>query len=186
MSSTTEPTRRDRVLESAVTTFARFGYRKTSMDAVAEAADISRPGLYFLFASKETLFRAAVTEALERDLAVIDRVMADDTVPLPARLSRAFEQWAGRYVSPDGRALTALLADNPQLLGTLPATASARFTTSIETAITRVVGRSLGARIAATLISTSIGLKEQVESAAEHRDRLADTIDLLLGHVNNV
>ena len=58
--------RRALVLESALLTFARFGYRKTSMEAVAQAAHISRPGLYFLFSSKEELFRAAVTQALGR------------------------------------------------------------------------------------------------------------------------
>ncbi|MFD6726563.1 helix-turn-helix domain-containing protein, partial [Streptomyces sp. NPDC060131] len=39
--------RRTMVLESAMATFARFGYRKTSMEEVARAAHISRPGLYF-------------------------------------------------------------------------------------------------------------------------------------------
>ncbi|MGO4422861.1 TetR/AcrR family transcriptional regulator, partial [Streptomyces sp. MCAF7] len=65
------------VLDVALTTFARFGYRKTSMEEVAKAARISRPGLYFLFSSKEDLFRAAVTEVLERDIATVEHVLAD-------------------------------------------------------------------------------------------------------------
>ena len=36
--------RRTAVLESAMATFARFGYRKTTMEEVARAARISRPG----------------------------------------------------------------------------------------------------------------------------------------------
>ncbi|MGW5822670.1 TetR family transcriptional regulator, partial [Streptomyces noursei] len=36
--------RRTAVLDSAMVTFARFGYRKTSMEEVARAARISRPG----------------------------------------------------------------------------------------------------------------------------------------------
>ncbi|MZD09631.1 TetR family transcriptional regulator, partial [Streptomyces sp. SID5785] len=55
----TDTDRRSLVLDSAMATFARFGYRKTSMEEVARAARISRPGLYFLFSSKEALFRAA-------------------------------------------------------------------------------------------------------------------------------
>src|SRR5689334_327352 len=97
-STGTDTDRRTLVLDSAMVTFARFGYRKTSMEEVARAADISRPGLYFLFSSKETLFRAAVTQALERDIAAVERVLADTGRPLPERLVEAFDQWAGRYV----------------------------------------------------------------------------------------
>ncbi|NED87373.1 helix-turn-helix transcriptional regulator, partial [Streptomyces sp. SID11233] len=78
------------MLDAAMATFARFGYRKTSMAEVARAADISRPGLYFLFSSKELLFRAAVEQLLERDLAAVERVLSDTRHPLPARLADAF------------------------------------------------------------------------------------------------
>ena len=44
-------------------TFARYGYRRASMDQVAEAADLTRQALYHHFESKEALFRAVV-EAL--------------------------------------------------------------------------------------------------------------------------
>ena len=37
--------RRRRILEAAIATFLRYGYRKTSMDAVARAADISRQAM---------------------------------------------------------------------------------------------------------------------------------------------
>src|SRR5664279_833000 len=68
------PDRRGAVLSSALTTFARFGYRKTSMDEVARAARISRPGLYFLFESKEDLFRSAVARSLDEDLIEVERI----------------------------------------------------------------------------------------------------------------
>lgn len=44
-------------------TFARYGYRRASMDQVAEAAGLTRQAVYHHFQSKEALFRAAV-EAL--------------------------------------------------------------------------------------------------------------------------
>src|SRR3954452_2071051 len=97
---TAETDRRDAVLESALLTFARHGYRKTSMEEVARTARISRPGLYFLFASKQDLFRAAVTRALERDLTAVEEILADTGEPLRARLIGAFDRWAGRYVGP--------------------------------------------------------------------------------------
>jgi AcrR family transcriptional regulator len=44
-------------------TFARYGYRRASMDQVADTADLTRQALYHHFESKEALFRAVV-EAL--------------------------------------------------------------------------------------------------------------------------
>src|SRR4051795_10175821 len=99
-SDAAETDRRDAVLESALLTFARHGYRKTSMEEVARTARISRPGLYFLFASKPELFRAAVTRALEQDLAAAEAILADTGKPLRERLIAAFDRWAGRYVGP--------------------------------------------------------------------------------------
>lgn len=69
-------------------TFARFGYRKTSMEEVARAAHISRPGLYFLFSSKESLFRAAVTQALHRDITAVERALADGDRPFRSASSK--------------------------------------------------------------------------------------------------
>jgi len=43
--------------------FAQFGYRRASMDQVAEAAGLTRQAVYHHFGSKEALFHAAV-EAL--------------------------------------------------------------------------------------------------------------------------
>ena len=40
--------RREALLEAAVGVFARYGFRKTSMDEVARAAGVSRQGLYLL------------------------------------------------------------------------------------------------------------------------------------------
>lgn len=175
--------RREAVLESALLTFARFGYRKTSMETVAQTADISRPGLYFLFNSKEELFRAAVTHALEADLLAIDKILKDDTLPLPVRILEAFDQWAGRYVGPIARDITTVIEDNPGLLGPIVETAPRRFAeliTDAMTAKTTGIGRSRAAAAAQTLLSASIGIKHQVEDRASYRQRLQAAIDLLV------
>ncbi len=54
-----------RILDAAATIFARYGYRRASMDAVAAEAGLSRQGLYRHFAAKEALF-AAVVEDINR------------------------------------------------------------------------------------------------------------------------
>jgi len=54
---------RERILDAAMEIFARYGYRRASMDQVAEAAGLTRQAVYHHFPGKEALFRAAV-EAL--------------------------------------------------------------------------------------------------------------------------
>lgn len=136
-----DTSRRATVLDAALTTFARFGYRKTSMEEVAQAAHISRPGLYFLFSSKEVLFRAAVTQVLEHDIATVEHVLADTGRPLPERLVEAFDQWAGRYTGPLTRNVTEVIEANPGLLGEIVETAPRRFEELITDAIAVESGR---------------------------------------------
>ncbi|MET7323567.1 TetR/AcrR family transcriptional regulator [Streptomyces sp. NPDC005549] len=173
--------RRAMVLESAMATFARFGYRKTSMEDVARAAHISRPGLYFLFSSKETLFRAAVTQALDRDITAVEEVLSDRGRPLPERLVEAFDQWAGRYVGgPLTHDAATVVDDNPDILGEIVETAPRRFEQLITDAIAVESRQETALPVAQTLISASIGLKHQVASRESYLERLAAAVGLLV------
>jgi AcrR family transcriptional regulator len=174
------PARRTSVLESALLTFARLGYRRTSMDEVARAARISRQGLYFLFSSKEALFRAAVTQALDRDLATVERLLAQQDRPLADRLLGAFDTWAGRYTGPLAREVTTLVDDHPDLLGPVVETAPRRFAELVTGALAATADDAAATRVAQTLISTSIGVKHQVDSPAAYRARMEVALDLLL------
>ena len=57
--------RREAVLAAAMATFERYGYRRTSMETLAEAAGMSRPALYQYFRNKEAIFREMTQWALE-------------------------------------------------------------------------------------------------------------------------
>ncbi|MFF4952467.1 TetR/AcrR family transcriptional regulator [Streptomyces chattanoogensis] len=70
--------REQQMLDAAVRTFARRGYRAASMDEIAEAAGVSKPLVYLYLNSKDELFTAvirreraalvaAVTAAVEPD-----------------------------------------------------------------------------------------------------------------------
>ncbi|MFF9100849.1 TetR/AcrR family transcriptional regulator [Streptomyces rubrogriseus] len=172
--------RRTMVLESAMATFARFGYRKASMEEVARAAHISRPGLYFLFSSKESLFRAAVTQALHRDITAAEQALADGDRPLPERLVEAFDHWAGRYVGPLTRDVATVIEANPGILGEVVEVLPRRFEELITDAITGATGREEAVRIAQTMISASTGLKHQVGSRESYLERLTVAVGLLL------
>jgi AcrR family transcriptional regulator len=165
------------VLDAALETFARFGYRKTSMDDVAAAAQISRPGLYFLFASKAALFRAATERAIDLDLAAAERVLAGHDRTLVDRVVEAFDTWAGRYIGPMSDVQT-LVADNPGLLGPIAAAGPDRFQRMLLDALRGSV-RDPGA-VMQTLVSVSVGLKHQVADRSEYHDRLRAAALLVL------
>ncbi|GGN80414.1 TetR/AcrR family transcriptional regulator [Nocardia rhizosphaerihabitans] len=77
----------DEILDVALEVFCRYGFRKTAMKDIAEAAGVSRAALYLHFDGKEALFRAGsqrahalvlehVDAALDADGPVIDRIDA--------------------------------------------------------------------------------------------------------------
>ena len=178
--SAADADRRTAVLRSALLTFARFGYRKTSMEQVAQDADISRPGLYFLFASKQALFREAVERSLQEDLVAVEHALSGSAGTLQQRLVRAFDAWAGRYLGPLTRDIAAVVDDNPDVLGPVAKSAPQRFAQLITDAISTQQDRRSAELVAQTLISTSIGIKHQVDDRRAYLRRLEVAADLLL------
>jgi AcrR family transcriptional regulator len=181
--TSSESGRRERVLAAALATFARYGYKKTSMDDVARAADISRPGLYFLFTSKENLFRTAVTQALDDDIEAARRALDDTGRPLRDRLIEAFDFWTGRYIGAMARDVPVLMETNPELLGAIVNDYPERFTAMVVGAVAADVpaGRSGAAKdTARTMLSLVAGIKHQAESRDDFTARTSVGVDLLL------
>jgi AcrR family transcriptional regulator len=176
--------RRELVLTAALGTFARYGYRKTSMEDVAHAADISRPGLYLLFGSKRDLFSAAVTQALDRSLTAVTEVLADTTRPVREQLLDAFDHWTGRYIGAMSREVNSMAEEYPDLLGPVVAEYPPRFAALLSAALAESLNpakASRSAAVAQTLISTSIGIKHEVTTREAFLERLAIAIDLIVG-----
>jgi len=175
--------RRDVVLTAALETFIRYGYRKTCMEDIARAARISRPGLYFLFASKQELFAAAITRALQQDLRTAARALDDEARPLHERLLEAFDTWTGRYIGAVGGELSAVAEAHRDVLGAAALAAPHRFHALVTDAIVSTTGlqnHATSEAIARTLISTAIGLKHQTTSRETFRKDLSTAIALLL------
>ncbi len=74
--------KRSAVFEAAADVFSRYGFRRTSMNDVAEAAGVSRPALYLMFENKEDLFRQL---AASRQNAAIDEAFAELSTDAPLR-----------------------------------------------------------------------------------------------------
>ncbi len=79
-------------MEAAVTLFARYGYARTGLAAVAREAGVSRPWLYLHYDGKPALFRA-----------MAERLVTDS-------LEGAARAWAATQGTVDERLAAAILA----------------------------------------------------------------------------
>src|SRR6476620_9202875 len=68
---------RTRILDAAMLVFRRQGFRRASIEQVAEAAGLTRQALYHHFESKEALFRAVIERVHESAIAAEDAAVAE-------------------------------------------------------------------------------------------------------------
>ena len=125
------------LLDAAVAVFARYGFRKASMDEVARAAGVSRQGLYLQFANKEELFRKALEHSLSTQLAAAIAALSADE-GLEQRLIAACDAWSGRFVGSLGSDAADLMCASSSLAGAT----LAEYETEFELAITRAIADS--------------------------------------------
>ncbi len=175
------------LLEAAVHVFARYGYRKSSMDEVARAAGVSRQCLYLRFETKEDLFRKAVAHKLDTHLRSAEVALADARKDLAQQLISACEEWVGRYVGVLGADDA---ADLMCASTTLAGETVARYQRLFEQAIERFIVESplhaaclqAGAQpveLARALHATARGLKQISKSRQEFQRGITVAVELL-------
>jgi AcrR family transcriptional regulator len=81
----TRPTSANRILETALDLFASHGYDATSVQAICDAARITKPTLYHFYGSKEGVYSALIATAMERVQRSLFAALAQDG-PLVERL----------------------------------------------------------------------------------------------------
>lgn len=86
------PTRHQQVVQAAIGVFLRYGYARTTMGDIAQAAGLSRPGLYLIFPNKDRIFRAVIEAMIADKLREIREGLAERT-DLADRLHFACEAW---------------------------------------------------------------------------------------------
>jgi TetR/AcrR family transcriptional regulator of autoinduction and epiphytic fitness len=126
------------LLDAAVGVFARYGFRKTSMDEVARAAGVSRQGLYLQFANKEELFRKTLEHSLNGQLIAAQAALSRQQDGLEQRLIAAFDAWSGRFVGSLGADAADLMCASTALAG---ATLT-HYETRFEHAVTQAIAES--------------------------------------------
>jgi AcrR family transcriptional regulator len=123
---------RDRILDAALTLFARHGYQRANMIDVARAAGVSRPALYLHFAGKPELFAAVAGK------------VRDDA------LAAAAEAWRDEADLADNLAAAFTAKDLP-LFRLLKASAVGEDLMGVDRNLTRAIGADLDAGFAAQL-----------------------------------
>ncbi len=62
------------IFKEAARLFSEKGYERTSMRAIAEAAGVSKPAIYYYFPNKDALFEAMLAAAMERVQETLDKI----------------------------------------------------------------------------------------------------------------
>ncbi|MGB6357080.1 MAG: helix-turn-helix domain-containing protein, partial [Steroidobacteraceae bacterium] len=131
-------TRQSALLDAAVGVFARYGFRKTSMEEVARAAGVSRQGLYLQFANKEELFRKALEHSLSSQLNEAIAALSQGEQSLELRIIAACNAWSGRFVGSLGADAADLMCASTSLAGATLTHYEGQF----EAALTRAIADS--------------------------------------------
>jgi AcrR family transcriptional regulator len=155
------------LLDAAVSVFARFGFRKASMDDVAGAAGVSRQGLYLVFSNKEELFRRALEHSLNHQLSGAVAALARVEDDLESRLVAACMQWCGRFEGSTGSDASDLMCASTALAGGTLARYESQFEAALASAISAspLAATCAGADLDPTDLARSLhaaarGLKE--------------------------
>ena len=80
--------RRTTIIDAAFKVFLAYGFRRTTMADIADAAGISRPALYLEFKNKADIYRAGFLAMLDSTFRNVDEALQGDS-PLLERLVAA-------------------------------------------------------------------------------------------------
>jgi AcrR family transcriptional regulator len=64
---------RNAIVEAARTVFGKYGFKKTTMDEIAEAAHKGKSSLYHYFTNKEEVFQAVI----EKEFSMLEKIIVD-------------------------------------------------------------------------------------------------------------
>jgi AcrR family transcriptional regulator len=178
---------REAILMAATATFLRYGFKKTSMDDVAQAAGVSRQGLYLYFDTKDFLFREALQYLVSHMISTARSVAEDESLSLRDRLLGVFEAVHGsafQSASPehafellqsaqsaDGALLVQLDRDLMGIVAALLAEAGAADRWE-EAGVTV-------AELSEQLLMSAKGIKASVDTLTAYRERMLTAIRIV-------
>lgn len=84
------------ILHAAINVFGRYGFKKTSMENIAEEAGLSKQALYLHFSSKREIFLKATVQYLDEGLILVDQALEKEG-GLFDKIMGAMDGWFGRH-----------------------------------------------------------------------------------------
>lgn len=176
----------EKVLTAALPVFLRYGYKRTTMGDIADAAKMSRPALYLIFPSKEEIFSAVLEQATSNTLKEIQDTLARID-KAEDKLKQAFEIWCVRpfeimQASPDAKDL---LESGHLFAGDVITKGLADF----EKIITHILKQLALAKVSAPLplpqtakimIGAMMGFKQSAKDSTQLRQMIAGLIAIVL------
>jgi AcrR family transcriptional regulator len=174
----------ERVMTAARQVFVRYGFTRTTMGDIAEAAKMSRPALYLVFPFKDDIFSAVIGRSFAEMLTAI-REGIGQFESLHDKLTFAFDVWCVRLfelmqTSPEAKDL---LDNGYDFARETIASASADFETIIGEVVEPIArarrNLKLSAKeIAETLIAALTGFKSLAKDAAHLRQLIACLVSI--------
>ncbi len=178
--------RRQSILSAAAGVFLRYGYSRTTMGDVAEAAKMSRPALYLLFPKKDDIFAAVVEDMNDRKLGELRTAMRGMR-SFERKLHHCCGEWGSHgmelmEVHPDARdlfdiarpAVQAIYEDFIRLLAEL-----------LSEGMTETTLQASPSQLARTLAFAMRGFRDAAKNAAEMRKMIALEVDTVLAAISH-
>ena len=172
---------------AATATFLRYGFKKTSMDDVAQAAGVSRQGVSLYFDSKDVLFREALQYLVSHMISTARSVAEDGNLSLRDRLLGVFEAVHGTaFQSASPEHAFELLQSAQSAAGAL-LVQSERDLMGIVTALLEEAGAAdrweqagvTVAELSEQLLMSAKGIKSSVNTLTAYRERMLIAIRIV-------
>jgi AcrR family transcriptional regulator len=176
--------KRSAVLAAALGVFERYGFKKTSMEAVATAAGISRPGLYLMFPNKEQLYRFTMQSVLEQAQLAMESCLGDESLTPQEQLVAGLDALMGQYVETEvARDLGELLENSEPQLGSMLNDHHERAQATLRARLASTTGVGQSGQdaddITDVLFSAALTWKQSSATRAEFRDRIRRAVRLM-------
>jgi TetR/AcrR family transcriptional regulator len=177
--------KRDQILSAAAHCFGRYGYRRTSMETIAQAAKVSRPALYQYFTGKEEVFRAMGVRMLDAALTQAE-VARHGEAPVADKLHAVLVVKLDLVVGPAGEEFRReLIAETATIAADLLASFHVRLTSIVEDLLVSAAEELSQLRhrypphdTAVLLLDAVAGIAQEDAAAPTLRERLRQLVEL--------
>ena len=171
---------------SVIDVFAHYGFRKASMEDLAQALGVSRQTLYKRFKSKDAVRDWAVEGFIETLLGRAEAELSAQALPIEQCLLNAFMRWTGDHVTllraaPHGSEIIELGAAALKACRTDPVRAfEARVADFLITRNT-CTDRTTAGEMAFVLLMASKGLLVACDTSEGFAEGMGRVVETLLG-----